>query len=94
MQMPFGFISIDPTAPLIEVHHGSECTVHEAIAKLKAHGHKVLFVENPIDKNRCIRYVEFCSCVTVVKQLLGFHHWAQTPYQLYKALLKAGAKEM
>ena len=33
-------------------------------------------------------------CVSAVKHLLGFKSWAVTPYQLYCALKKSGAKEI
>ncbi len=96
LQYPFGYIAIDPNAPFTEVHHGEpeKGTVYDTIAKLKQANHKILFVSNPINQNRCIRYIEFCSCVTIIKQLLGFHSMAQTPYQLYKALKKIGATEL
>jgi hypothetical protein len=55
------------------------------------------------DKWPCLKYCDRVYyhmpvfgyyCVTTIKHLLGFKSWAFTPYQLYCALKKAGAKEI
>lgn len=54
---------------------------------------KVLTFETSLDFSGKILTIwnSVPTCVSIVKMFLGIHAYAQTPYQLYKHLLKKGA---
>jgi len=68
-------------------------TIDELIDTLNTDGITIVEYDHTIDPTQRQPYYEPISCVTTIKRILGIADWkVQTPYQLYKKLLKNGGK--
>jgi hypothetical protein len=76
---------------IIEEKHGEAL----ALDLVQRSGTKVLRFKTSLDfSNRILTIWNMVpTCVSVVKMFLGIRARAQTPYQLYKHLIKLGAEE-
>lgn len=72
----------------------------EVIARALGMGHKVLVYEKRVTEynpaiDRRVGRGAFLTCASVLGYTLGIEFgWRSTPYQLYRAALKAGATEL
>ena len=88
---------VDPTTADISSSVYVETSAYE-LAKDFALKHKkdykVLQIEKEYDFNSkiCSLRNALPNCVNVVKMFIGLKTWSQTPYQLYKHLLRNNAK--
>lgn len=69
-----------------------DCLIADALNLALDSGHRVLRYEATLPLDDWPRGV--ITCVSVVKAIVGLRSLAVTPYQLYGALLKAGADEL
>ncbi len=86
-----GWISVDWSSYGLNIRHMTDTEVTNIFATCSAKNIPMLkYVAKKYNKKPIFGY----SCVTCVKHLLGFDSLAITPYQLYCALKKDGAKEI
>lgn len=78
--------------------YGQEPTmpIEYAILGWAQKGFKIVRYQHTIDKKHSIRHIGnwFPTCVTLIKIIIGLKSWSQTPYQLYKDLIKQGGEDI
>lgn len=85
------FVTIDPLFGQLEVMIHPATRGFNLIQTLKDHGLTIVFV--CLNRNFNSRPIDVIStCVTISKRVLGFNApFVQTPYGLYRALIRCGA---
>ncbi len=87
---PRHFVTIDPLYGQLEIMIHPATRGFDLIQILKDHGLTVVPIHlNPHKYSRSIHLL--CTCVTIAKRVLGLNApFIQTPYGLYRALMRRG----
>lgn len=86
-------IVINPTARALEFALPL-CTTAEAVKRFAGQSAKTLVVEIETPDYNLPKHFWMNTCVTTAAHAMGFDTWAITPRQLYKALMRRGAREV
>ena len=86
-------IVINPSRPVLEITLPLATTA-ETVARFRQDGYRCLVVSTTEPDYNLAKHCIVKSCATVVAYSLGIGTWAITPRQLWRRLLREGAREV
>jgi len=95
--LAFGFdgrawLQVDCMLNLLDVRSFADAEMTLVLEVLASHRARILVLERTVVSRGILRIPIYC--VSTVKHLLGVRCWALTPWQLYRALERRGARRI